>query len=274
MKFLKIFILSAALLLADLAFDGVFLHAKNKKKSSISSNNKSKNLKNKHRYSKSRETSSYLVQMSLSLLKEYCPEYSRKTNLQSMNFVERKAHYTNHINEVVYPYTLDGSSYFSFDNIYYESLAADSSEGLRESVFDGITTRIRAINEINSWLGTPYKYAGRSRKGIDCSNFTSVILSEFIGSRFPAGADSQSKLFNPIKNIEDLQFGDIMFFSSSARSNGRIGHSGIYIGNGLFAHSSSYKKRGVVYQHITDSKYTERFQFGGRLLKSRWLPAI
>jgi cell wall-associated NlpC family hydrolase len=212
--------------------------------------------------------------MSLALLKEYCPEYSRKTTFQAMNFVERKAQYTNHINEIIYPYTLDGSSYYSFDNEYYKSLAADSSEGLRESVFDGIATRFRAISTINTWLGTPYKYAGRSRKGIDCSNFTSVILSEFIGKRFPAGADVQSKMFEPIRKIEDLQFGDIMFFSSSAHSNGRIGHSAIYIGNGLFAHSSSYKKRGVIYQHITDSKYSERFQFGGRLLKSRWLPAI
>lgn len=271
MRLVKVIVLSAALLIAGTTFGSSPLYSKSKKNSPKHSVHK---RHGKHRLSEKRETSTYLQQMSLALLKEYCPEYNIRRHFQPMNFVERKTMYTDHINEVLYPYTLDGSSSFSFDNVYYQSLTEDSTEGLKESVFDNIMTRLRVISEINNWLGTPYKYAGRSRKGIDCSNFTSVIVSSVIGKRFPAGADVQSKLFEPVRKIENLQFGDIMFFSSSARSGGRIGHSGIYIGNGLFAHSSSYKKRGVIYQHITDSKYTERFQFAGRLLKSHWLPAI
>ncbi len=272
MRLLKIFVLSLALVVACAVFDSRELFSKNKKnkKHSIHKTTK-KHLKKK--ISQKRESSSYLQHMSLALLKEYCPEYCIMNHYRPMNFVERKSMFTGHINEAVNPYSGSGPTSFSFENVYYPSSIETPANGIEETIFDKIEVKLRLINEINKWLGTPYKYAGRSRKGIDCSNFTSVIISGIIGQRFPAGADVQSKIFEPVRKIEDLQFGDIMFFSSSARSNGRIGHSGIYIGNGLFAHSSSYKKRGVIYQHISDSKYTERFQFGGRFYKSRWAPA-
>ncbi|MFN3781194.1 MAG: NlpC/P60 family protein [Candidatus Kapaibacteriota bacterium] len=42
-----------------------------------------------------------------------------------------------------------------------------------------------------------------------------------------------------------------------------MGHVGIYLGNGVFAHSSTGK--GVIITHISEGYYGERFRFGGKL---------
>ncbi len=269
MKYINVLILFFGFLLAQSAFSPECAEAKNRKSGSKSHHHTSKHSKSQ-KY-ESRETSRQLVRMSMALLRQYCPEYAQKNARAAMNYVERKAAYMDHFNEQDFAYTLDKLSYYTFDNLLYEYLTGDGDDEMEESVFDDVSLRIRAIRNINSWLGTPYRYAGRNRKGIDCSNFTSMIYSDIVGEYFPAGADAQSRMFKPIRKLDDLRFGDIMFFASSSRSN-RIGHSAIYIGNGLFAHSSSYKKRGVMYTHISESRYMDRFQFAGRLLKSRWTP--
>ncbi len=135
----------------------------------------------------------------------------------------------------------------------------------RTSVFEDYFLRKKLIENINNWLGVRYRYPGRSKRGIDCSNFTSVIIKETLGKEIPAGAARQSTLFKKIEHIENLQFGDLVFFSGRNRKSKRIGHVGIYIGNGLFAHSSTGK--GVIYTHISSGYYEQRYRFGGRIIK-------
>lgn len=43
----------------------------------------------------------------------------------------------------------------------------------------------------------------------------------------------------PITKLEDLQKGDRLYFWSKSRN--KIGHTGVYLGNGYFVHSSSGK---------------------------------
>jgi cell wall-associated NlpC family hydrolase len=126
--------------------------------------------------------------------------------------------------------------------------------------------RIKLLENINEWLTTPYRHAGRSKNGVDCSNFTSVMVNNALGIKFPSSPETQSRARNVeyIKNIDDLQFGDLIFFTGRNRNAKRLGHVGFYIGNGLFAHSSS--GRGVIYTHISESYYTPRFRGGGRII--------
>ena len=135
----------------------------------------------------------------------------------------------------------------------------------KSSVFENYSLRIKLIDRINDWLGVRYRYPGRSRKGVDCSNFVSIIIEETLGKIITAGAATQAKLFKKIDKIEDLQFGDLIFFSGRAKRSKRIGHVGIYINDGLFAHSST--RRGVVYSHITEGSYIIRYRCGGRIQK-------
>ncbi len=121
----------------------------------------------------------------------------------------------------------------------------------------------KLLQNILLWLGTPYRLGGSSDNGIDCSNFVSKIIKETFNIHFPANAETQSRLVIPILNIDELSYGDLIFFSGNNKKSKRIGHVGIYLGNGIFAHSSTSK--GVIISHITDGYYTQRFRFGGRL---------
>jgi len=135
----------------------------------------------------------------------------------------------------------------------------------KNSVFEDYFLRKKLIERINDWLGVRYRCPGRSRKGVDCSNFVSILLEETLGINIPAGSGTQANLFPKIEKIEELQFGDLVFFSGRNKRSKRIGHVGIYIANGLFAHSSTGK--GVIYTHITDGYYLERYRHGGRIIK-------
>lgn len=138
----------------------------------------------------------------------------------------------------------------------------------KNSIFSSTGLRYDLISTINSWLGVPYRSAGRGRGGVDCSNFVSCITEEATGISIPAGSAGQATMFKPIYSIDSLQFGDLIFFTGRNKKSKRIGHVGYYIGNGLFAHSSS--NRGVIYTHISEGYYNERYRFGGRFDNRNW----
>lgn len=126
----------------------------------------------------------------------------------------------------------------------------------------------RLLEKIEEWVGAPYRSGGRSKRGVDCSNFTSVLLKEALGIHIPPGASCQARLFKPIKFWENLRFGDLIFFAGRNRRAHHIGHVGIYLANGLFVHSSSGK--GVIFTHISEGYYKERFKQGGRFYREDW----
>ncbi len=132
-----------------------------------------------------------------------------------------------------------------------------------QSIFEDFGKRKLLLARVNDWLGVRYKLPGRSRNGVDCSNFMSLILEEVLGMQIPAGAATQATIFPKIENVEDLQFGDLVFFSGRRIKAKRIGHVGIYIGNGLFAHSQT--SSGVTYTLLSDGYYTARYRFGARI---------
>lgn len=195
--------------------------------------------KHHHRHG-SKHIKKQSVSESLKLLKTYLPEYSDDTD--------------------------------SPDNYTINSNLTIGNNFDRTSVFADATLRKKLIENIDDWLGTRYRFAGHSRKGIDCSNFVACMVEETLGVPFPANAKRQSGLFSIIENLDDLQFGDLIFFSGTSKKSNRIGHVGFYLGHGLFAHSST--GRGVIYTHISEGYYAERYRFGGRFLNSEWAAAI
>ena len=119
------------------------------------------------------------------------------------------------------------------------------------------------LSEINEWRNTRYKWGGKSENGIDCSGFTSMIFERVLGLQIPRSSVEQMKFGTPVESISDLQFGDLVFFTSGRRNPG---HVGIYIGDGTFAHSSSYQKRGVVTSILTEGNYLKRYVGARRIL--------
>ncbi len=204
------------------------------KNSNINKITSSKKAAKKKKAKKIKSKRKPLIGESINKLIQYYPEYYNYLN-QDTSFV-----------------------YNTNDKIYVNT----------NSHFNSIDLRYDLISSINNWLGVPYRSPGRSKSGVDCSNFVSCITSEAMGISLPAGSATQARMFKPIYKLDSLQFGDLIFFTGRNKKANRIGHVGFYIGNGLFAHSST--GRGVIYTHISEGYYAERYRFGGRFNTSDW----
>ena len=84
------------------------------------------------------------------------------------------------------------------------------------------------IRWARTYIGTPYVFAGVSRKGIDCSGFTSTVLNHF-GSNLPHSCKTQATLG---KKTKQYKAGDLALFGYKS-SNGTVkpSHVGIVISN-------------------------------------------
>lgn len=110
------------------------------------------------------------------------------------------------------------------------------------------------LKEAYRYLGVPYKWGGTSPNGLDCSAFVQHCFGT-LGISLPRTAHEQIACGKPIPT-EELQAADRLYFGSR---DGRITHTGIYIGDGYFIHSSS-SNHGVAVSRLTDPKYSRIYQ--------------
>jgi len=133
-----------------------------------------------------------------------------------------------------------------------------------ENNFETGTPKEKMLMEIIKYLNVPYQYGGNSKSGIDCSAFTQNVYKNTLSVNLLRSAREQYKQGEVVNDVEDLRFGDLVFFDT--RSGVSPGHVGIYIGDNLFAHASS--KKGVTISSITHSYYKNRFMSGRRIKKN------
>ena len=116
--------------------------------------------------------------------------------------------------------------------------------------------------EAVAWLKTPYRYGGKSRKGIDCSGFTGTIYENVFGIKL--NRSSRDMAAQDVKELkkEELKPGDLVFFSTSRRKKG-VSHVGIYLGNDHFVHASTHK--GVIISSLNEPYYNRTFLKGGEV---------
>nr|WP_067059190.1 NlpC/P60 family protein [Mucilaginibacter sp. L294] len=141
-----------------------------------------------------------------------------------------------------------------------ESLAKDYLSQIM-GVAVSATSNMKLFHFVYDWIGTPYRFGGSSRKGIDCSAFTKQLYSDVFNLTIRRSSRDIFSMVNPV-NKDDLKEGDLVFFKIHSRS---ISHIGIYLGNNRFAHASS---RGVAISSLDDAYYSRYFYKGGRLLES------
>ncbi len=113
-----------------------------------------------------------------------------------------------------------------------------------------------------SQLGSPYRYGGIDSNGFDCSGFVYFVHKEALNKIIPRTSRDQSRYGYKI-NKNELQKGDLVFFDTS--SKGHVNHSGIYIGDGKFIHSSSGKRRGVVISPLNSGFYQKNYKWARRI---------
>ncbi len=141
-----------------------------------------------------------------------------------------------------------------------ESLAKDYLSQIM-GVAVSATSNMKLFHFVYDWIGTPYRFGGSSRKGIDCSAFTKQLYSDVFNMSIRRSSRDIFSMVSPVGK-DELKEGDLVFFKIHSRS---ISHVGIYLGNGRFAHASS---RGVAISNLDEAYYSRYFYKGGRILES------
>lgn len=86
---------------------------------------------------------------------------------------------------------------------------ADNSDVI---VIQNLSSRDEIVKLSEGLLGIPYKYAGVTPSGFDCSGFTNYVIRKTLNKNLSQRAADQFKEVRKI-NRKDLQLGDFIFFS-------------------------------------------------------------
>ncbi|MCL2007396.1 MAG: C40 family peptidase [Treponema sp.] len=123
--------------------------------------------------------------------------------------------------------------------------------------------RHNLIVTAESFLGTPYRYAGIDRGGLDCSGLVFLSFWESFNVEVPRTAEGIYRWAETIDR-EELQPGDLVFFVTVGTA---VSHVGIYVGNGRFIHSASEgPNTGVIYSRLDESYWRRTYRGAGRAL--------
>lgn len=78
------------------------------------------------------------------------------------------------------------------------------------------------VNKCQDYVGTPYKFGGTTKEGMDCSGLIFTAFKE-IGEEIPRVSYKQAEHFEEIEK-EEIRIGDLVYFKVNS---GRINHTGI-----------------------------------------------
>ena len=115
----------------------------------------------------------------------------------------------------------------------------------------------------HNWKRAQQAYPSLAKAGpdhFDCSGFVYYVFTRN-GIKIPRTSLTQSQSGEKIKR-EELKRGDMVFFDTHVRKH--VNHSGIYLGEGKFIHSSSGKAYGVTISDIDKGFYKDKFRWGVR----------
>jgi cell wall-associated NlpC family hydrolase len=130
-----------------------------------------------------------------------------------------------------------------------------------ESFLDHLAARYkRLVEQAMTYLGTPYRRGGTSRRGLDCSGLVGAVYGEQ-GLEMPRTAAEQFGEGMAVGE-SDLRPGDLVFFRDTYKRG--ISHVGIYIGDGRFIHAAG-RRRGVVVSELSRPYYHSRYAGARRL---------
>jgi hypothetical protein len=118
-------------------------------------------------------------------------------------------------------------------------------------------TNISLYSFIEDWWAVRYRYGGTTKRGVDCSSYTSQLISATFGIILPRTARAQYGVTTRVKK-DELQEGDLVFFNT----RGGVSHVGVYLGDSYFTHSSC--SSGVTISSLNDAYYSRKFISGGR----------
>lgn len=127
----------------------------------------------------------------------------------------------------------------------------DKSSGLLEPQLT-LDTKSLLLGYHEQWEGTPYKFGGNSREGIDCSAYVMNAYRSVFDVSLPRTTLAQAEVGEPIDKSE-LVPGDLVLFKTGRNSR----HVGIFVGDNGFMHASSSK--GVIISSLDNVYWRKKY---------------
>ena len=168
---------------------------------------------------------------------------------------EEKSHFTSLTQE----YKKELESNKAIEKPEEKTVSARKMAKKKSSTIDGI------LSEANTYIGTPYRFGGMTRSGIDCSAFVLSVYGSATGINLPRISSAQAQEGERVER-EQLEKGDLLFFPTTGS---RISHVGIVQeitpeGEIKFIHASTSK--GVTISSLNEKYWGLRFRFARRIL--------
>jgi cell wall-associated NlpC family hydrolase len=141
----------------------------------------------------------------------------------------------------------------------------DKLSGYASTFYNSTIDNIISVGKM--FLGIPYRWGGTSENGFDCSGFIKYIF-EWFGIQLPRTSREMASYGSYVSKNE-LQKGDLIFFSGRNMNSGVIGHIGIVVEvtNEAIKMMHSSSSQGVHIEDLNQSVY-----FSKRYMTARRLP--
>lgn len=124
-----------------------------------------------------------------------------------------------------------GNKQFAEKEFY---ISKDKAKFLGKEMTPDQEFKSKIVVKAKNMISAPYLWGGASPAMMDCSGYTQMLY-RLSGYQIPRDADQQQAFAKPIKNQNDLEVGDLVFFSENKKY---ATHVGMYIGDKRFIHSS------------------------------------
>jgi cell wall-associated NlpC family hydrolase len=134
------------------------------------------------------------------------------------------------------------TGYVSSDYVSYSSGQADTRKEKDTSSSSEVESSSQLADKIIQtglkYRGTRYKFGARTgnTSSFDCSSFTQYIFG-VNDVEIPRNSRQQATVGTTIYSKSELQKGDLIFFKTGNRPDGRIDHVAVYMGDGKIIHS-------------------------------------
>lgn len=117
----------------------------------------------------------------------------------------------------------------------------------------------KVVTKAQSYIGTPYKYGGTSKRGMDCSGLVCTSY-QVIDKKLPRTAAQLAQTGTKIRR-NDLRPGDLVFFNAKGHGT-KINHVGLVVSvrgkDVRFIHSTT--SRGVREDSLNEGYWSSRFR--------------
>lgn len=114
------------------------------------------------------------------------------------------------------------------------------------------------VKECKKYMGTPYKFGGNDKQGIDCSG---VIYNAFttFDIKIPRVSHQQANTFRTLKKLKKARKGDLVYFKTAGS---KINHTGVIVKKKgkrkiLFLHAST--SGGVRIDNLSSEYWKNKF---------------